>query len=147
MPSSIRVLVAEDYEDFRRYVCTRLQSRPDVEVVYEVSDGLEAVRKACELKPQLILLDIGLPSLNGLEAARRIREHIQDTKILFVSQERSADVVEESFRVGGCGYVCKSDAGNELLIAVDVVLKGGRFIGARFARHVFCESAPSATAE
>ena len=115
MLPSIRVLVAEDFEDFRRYVCAELRSRPDVEVVCEVSDGLAAVQKACESKPQLILLDIGLPSLNGLEAARRIGEHLPETRILFVSQESSAEIVEEAFRAGGCGYVVKGDSGNEII--------------------------------
>jgi DNA-binding NarL/FixJ family response regulator len=70
MPSSIRVLVADDYEPFRRFICSKLESRPDLKVVGEASDGLEAVEKAQALKPDLILLDIGLPGLNGIEAAQ-----------------------------------------------------------------------------
>ncbi|HWC19109.1 MAG TPA: response regulator transcription factor [Terriglobales bacterium] len=147
MLSSIQVLVAEDFEDFRRYVCAQLRSRPEVEVVSEVSDGLEAVQKARELNPQLILLDIGLPSLNGLEAAQRIREQAPDAKILFVSQESAADIVRKAFSAGGCGYVCKADAENELLIAVDVVLRGGRFIGRRFEGHVLAKGAGFGTSE
>ena len=85
MPSSIRVLVVDDYEPFRRFVCSTLESRPDLRVVGEASDGLEAVEKAQALKPDLILLDIGLPSLNGIEAAHRISRLIPTATILFVS--------------------------------------------------------------
>jgi CheY-like chemotaxis protein len=72
--AEFRVLVVEDYEPFRRFVCSTLSKRPDLQIVGEVSDGLEAVLKARELRPDLILLDVGLPTLNGIEAARRIRE-------------------------------------------------------------------------
>ena len=72
LASSIRVMVVEDFHPFRRFVCSKLEQRPELQVICEVSDGLEAVQKAEELKPDLILLDIGLPTLNGIEAARRI---------------------------------------------------------------------------
>jgi len=78
-----------------------LDERPDLQIVCEVSDGLEAVNKAARLQPDLILLDVGLPSMNGIEASRRIRKLSPESKILFVSQESSADVVEEAFRLGG----------------------------------------------
>jgi DNA-binding NarL/FixJ family response regulator len=100
-----------------------LQARPELQVIGEVSDGLEGVRKAQELHPDLILLDIGLPGLNGIEVARRIRRFSPKSKILFVSQESSADVVQQAFSLGACGYVVKMDAGRELLAAVDAVLR------------------------
>jgi len=92
--SSFRVLVVEDSEPFRRFICSTLGKRTDLLIVGEVSDGLEAVQKAEELHPNLILLDVGLPSMNGIEAARRIRKLSPESKILFVSQESSADVVQ-----------------------------------------------------
>ena len=104
---SVRVLVVEDYEPFRRFVCSMLETRPDLQVISEVSDGLEAVYKAEKLKPDLIVLDIGLPSQNGIEAARQIRELSPNSKILFLSQESSADLVEEGLRSGALGYVVK----------------------------------------
>jgi DNA-binding NarL/FixJ family response regulator len=114
-----------------------LGKRPDLQIVGEVSDGLEAVHKAEELQPDLIMLDIGLPSLNGIEAARRIRKLSPESKILFVSQESSTDVVQEAFATGAKGYVVKVDAGSELLQAIDAVLRGERFVGKRFAGHNF----------
>ena len=128
MPSSIRVLVVDDYEPFRRVVCSRLESRPDLEVIGEASDGLEAVEKAQALKPDLILLDIGLPSLNGIEAARRISSLIPATTILFVSQISDADVVQEALSNGAIGYVWKQDAGIDLLRGVESALQGTRFV-------------------
>jgi DNA-binding NarL/FixJ family response regulator len=128
MPSSIRVLVVDDYEPFRRVVCSRLESRPDLEVIGEASDGLEAVEKAQALKPDLILLDIGLPSLNGIEAAQRISRLIPTATILFVSQISDADVVQEALSSGAIGYVWKQDAGTDLLPGVEGALQGKRFV-------------------
>jgi DNA-binding NarL/FixJ family response regulator len=84
--STVSVLVVDDYEPFRRFVCSTLGKRQDLQVIGEASDGLEAVRKAEELKPDLIVLDIGLPRLNGIEVARRIRKLYPKCKILFMSQ-------------------------------------------------------------
>src|SRR5580693_4119390 len=125
--SSVRVLVVEDFEPFRRFVCSRVGDSSELQVICEVSDGLEAVQKAEELHPDLILLDIGLPNLNGIEAARRIRKLSPQSKILFVSQESSADVVHEAFSLGARGYVVKIQAGSELLAAVETVLQGKQF--------------------
>jgi DNA-binding NarL/FixJ family response regulator len=113
--SAFRVLVVEDHEPFRRFVCSMLEERPELQIVCEVSDGQDAVRKAAELHPDLILLDVGLPSLNGFEAARQIRKLSHKSKILFVSQESSADVVQEAFRIGALGCVVKVNAGSDLL--------------------------------
>jgi DNA-binding NarL/FixJ family response regulator len=135
--SSIRALVVDDFEPFRRFVCSTLEQIPDLQVIGEALDGLEAVQKAQELNPDLILLDIGLPKLNGIDAARRIRELSPQSKILFVSQESSVDMVQGAFSAGASGYVVKADAGNELLTAVKAVLRGERFVGHRFAGHGF----------
>jgi DNA-binding NarL/FixJ family response regulator len=104
-------------------------------VICEASDGLEAVQKAEELQPDLIVLDLGLPKLNGLEAARQIRKLSPNSKILFLSQESSADVVQEALGLGAFAYVVKSDAGNELLTAVNAVLRSEKFVSSRFADH------------
>ena len=133
---SSRVLVVDDYEPFRRFICSTLRRQPEVHIVCEVSDGLEAVQKAEKLQPDLIVLDIGLPTLDGIEAARRIRRLSPEAKILFVSQESSTDVVQEALRLGALGYIAKTNAGIELLAAVDAVCQGRRFVGAGLAVHV-----------
>jgi DNA-binding NarL/FixJ family response regulator len=131
----VRVLVVDDNEPWRRLFSTALHKRPELQVIGEVSDGLEAVQQAQQLKPDLILLDIGLPTLNGIEAARRIRDVSPASKILFVSENRSRDVVEEALRTGAGGYVVKSDAGSELLLAVRAILQGKQFISASLTGH------------
>jgi len=131
--STIRVLVVDDYEPWRRQICSTLQQYIEFQVVGEVSDGLDAVHEAKRLQPDLVLLDIGLPKLNGIEAARQIRKYAPQAKILFVSENRSWDVAEEALRTGAGGYVVKSDASRELLPAIRTVVQGWEFISARFA--------------
>jgi len=132
---SVRVLVVDDYEPWQRFASTTLGKQPELEVVGNVSDGLEAVQQAQQLQPDLILLDIGLPTLNGIEAARRIREVSPTSKILFVSENRSVDVAEEALRTVAGGYVVKSDAASELLPAVKAVLEGKHFVSASLSGH------------
>jgi DNA-binding NarL/FixJ family response regulator len=123
-----RVMLVEDFEPFRTFVCSVLQRKPQLEIIAEASDGLEAVQKAEELRPDLILLDIGLPTLNGIGAARQIRKVAPDSTILFLSQETSLDLVQEAISLGALGYVVKIKASSELLIAIETVLQGKRFI-------------------
>ena len=130
--SSIRVLVVDDFAPWRRLVPILL-NKAELQVVGEASDGLEAIREAEELQPDLILLDIRLPKLNGIEAAYRIRGVAPKSKILFVSESDSVDVAKEALRAGGSGYVIKSDAGAELLAAVEAVVRGKGFISGRLA--------------
>jgi CheY-like chemotaxis protein len=135
--SSIRVLVVDDSEPFRRVLRSILQNKLEFQTIVEAQDGVEAIELAQALQPDLILLDIGLPKLDGIEAARRIRELAPRSKILFVSQESSVEVVQAAFNLGASGFVVKMDAGSELLTAVDAVLRGERFVGSRFAGHGF----------
>jgi DNA-binding NarL/FixJ family response regulator len=128
--STFRVLVVDDYEPWRSFALRTLQKKPELQVVSEASDGLEAVQKAQELQPDLILLDIGLPTLNGIEAARQILEHAPNTKILFVSEQRSSDIAGEALRTGAGGYLVKSKAATELFPAVEAVLQGKPFVSA-----------------
>jgi DNA-binding NarL/FixJ family response regulator len=126
--ASVRVLVVEDFELFRRFLCSTLGNESDLQVVGEASDGLEAVHQAQALQPDLILLDIGLPTLNGIEAARRIRKVAPQSNVLFVSQESSADVVEEALSTGARGYVVKTHASGDLLAAIEAMRAGGQFV-------------------
>ena len=133
--STIQVLLVEDYEPFRRFLISTLQNRWEVQDIRVVSDGLEAVREAQRLQPDLILLDIGLPNLNGFEAARQIRTLSPASKIIFVTQESSADLVQEAFSIGARGYVVKAHAGSELIAAVEAVRQGRLFVSAGVAGH------------
>jgi DNA-binding NarL/FixJ family response regulator len=137
--SSVRVLVVEDSEPFRRFICSMLGKRPELQIIGEVSDGLEAVQRGKELQPDLILLDIGLPTLNGIDAARRIRKVAPHSKLLFVSQESSTEVAQQAFDLGALGYVVKARAGRELLVAVEAVRQGRQFVSAEFAGYVPAE--------
>jgi len=140
LPTAIRVLVVDDFEPFRRLVVSILQKQPELQIICEASDGLEAVQKAEELQPDLILLDMGLPTLNGTEAARQIRKLSPGSKIIFVSQESSAALVGAALAIGAAGYVVKTDAGRELLTAVNVAMLGGVFVGSRFSDHDFART-------
>ena len=131
--SSIRVLVVEDSKEFRKFICSMLGERPELQIVGENIDGLQALQSARELQPDLIVLDIGLPSLNGIEVARQILKLSPKSKILFVSQESSADVVRGALGTGAHGYVVKIDAGSELLIGVSAVLRGDQFVSRSLA--------------
>ena len=132
---SIRVLVVDDFAPWHGFVSTTLRKEPELEIVGNASDGLEAVQQAQQLRPELILMDIGLPTLNGIEAARRITEVSPASKILFLSENRSVDVAEKALSNGASGYVVKSDAAGELLPAIKAVLEGKRFISASLAGH------------
>jgi DNA-binding NarL/FixJ family response regulator len=126
--AAARVLVVEDHEPFRRFVCSSLSKTSELQIVDQVSDGLHAVGRAEELQPDLIVLDIGLPSLNGIEVARRVRNLSPKSKILFLSQESCPDVVQAALRSGASGYVLKSQAGIDLLRALEAVREGRLFI-------------------
>lgn len=120
--------MVDDFEPFREFVRSTLSRKLELQVVGEASDGLEAVGKAAELKPDLILLDISLPSMNGLEAARQIRKLLPESKIIFLSQESSAEVMQEALGLGAWGYIVKTKAGSDLLAAVESLISGKRFV-------------------
>lgn len=163
MAPVFRILLVDDFAPFRRFIRSALESRPEFRIVDEASDGLEAVRKAKDLQPDLILLDIGLPHLNGIAAAMQIRVFAPRAKILFVSLEASPEIVREAFRLGGHGYIRKVHAYAELIPASEAVLADKQFVshdlefsnGANGHRHdvqfysddsVFIESAYRLTA-
>jgi CheY-like chemotaxis protein len=125
---AVRTLVVEDHEPFRRYFCSTLEQRAGFRVIGLASDGLEAIQKAQELQPDLILLDVGLPKLNGLEAARQMRKLAPLAKILFISQEFSFDMVETALRLGASGYVHKIRVQSDLLPAIESVLRDKYFV-------------------
>ena len=123
-----RILLVEDFEPFRRFLRGELGRRPAFAIVGEATDGLEAVEYARELQPNLILLDLGLPTVSGMEAARRIRRELPQAALIFVSQETSPAAIDEAFRLGAFGYVDKSRTHLDLFPAIDSALSGRRFV-------------------
>ena len=123
---SLKILVVEDFEEYRRVVCSLLQKRTEFKIELS-SDGLEAVQKAETIQPDLILLDIGLPTLNGMEVARRVHKLALGAKILFFSVESEIDLVIEALTLGAA-YVHKPRAQRDLFPALEAVLRGERFV-------------------
>jgi DNA-binding NarL/FixJ family response regulator len=139
--SSIRILITDDYADWRRQVRLVLQARPEWQVIAEAADGLEAVAKAQGVKPDVILLDIGLPQLNGIEAARRMQRLSPRSKIIFLSQNNDLDIVRAALSTGARGYVRKTDVKKELIPAIDAVLRGEQFVSSSIKGHEFTDTA------
>jgi DNA-binding NarL/FixJ family response regulator len=133
----VRVLVVDDHRTWRDHIATVLRRRFGYEPAGHASDGLTAVREAERLRPDLIVMDVGLPALNGIEAARRILDAAPDTKILFLSEHNSADIAAAALGTGAFGYVLKSDAGRELVPAIRAVSEGQLFVGVRFTGQIF----------
>ena len=139
MNQSVRVFLVDDFSPFRDFLRAILVQMPGFEIVGEASDGIEAVQKIRELSPNLILLDVGLPNLSGIEVARLIQNASAHPIILFVSQICDWDIIEHAFLYGASGYVVKSDAAAEFLSAVESVRRGINFISATAVRHILNE--------
>jgi len=129
--SSVRVLVVDDHTGVRDMICSLLSQESALNAVFQASNGEEAVTKADLLQPDLVLLDIGLQGITGLEAARQIPKVSPQTKIIFLSQHDSLHMANEALKIGGHGYVSKMDAGTELLKAIQSVREGTRFVSQR----------------
>ncbi len=132
---SIGVLVVDDFDPWHAFVSTTLAKEPGLQIVGNASDGLKGVQEAERLQPDVIVLDIGLPSLNGIEAALKIRQVCPRSKILFLTENTSPDIAEEALSTGAAGYVTKSDAGRELLPAIRAIRQGKRFISTKVRSH------------
>ena len=121
--ASVRILIVDDSPVWRRAVCSMVEGHLDSVIICESSDGLDAVQRSEELQPHLILLDIHLPNLNGLEAARQIRKLAPSSKILFLSSYDQPELQNEAMSIGALGFVTKSGAARHLLPAISSVLR------------------------
>jgi DNA-binding NarL/FixJ family response regulator len=126
--SAVTIVVVDDAEHWRKFISFILRIDPALGIVSEASDGTQAVQEAKKHQPTIVLLDIGLPGINGIEAGRRILREAPSSKIIYVSQESDIEVVEEALAVGAIGYVSKIDAGSQLVAAIRCAMRGQRFI-------------------
>jgi two-component system, NarL family, nitrate/nitrite response regulator NarL len=126
----LRTLIVEDHEELRNFLRLTLQNEARCVVIGEAVDGMQAVQKAEEFQPDLVLLDLSLPKLNGMEALRRIRKCSPHSKLIILSQDSAPEIVREALRLGAVGYLLKSDA-NNLPQALDAVLQGTVFVSPR----------------
>ncbi len=131
----MQILVVDDFAPFRQFICSMLREQPELRIVGEAADGFEAVQKAQELQPDLVLLDIGLPKLDGIAAAGRIRRLAPTAKIIFISQNGDVEVVRAALSDGAKGYILKADVKRELVPAVKAALCGEKFVNRQLTHH------------
>jgi len=125
--SQFQIVIVDDYKAWRNFIASVLTKQIESCVIREAADGLEAVNFAVDLPPDLVTMDLGLPGLNGIEAAKQILKTCPNTKILFISENRSSEIVQAVLAAGGMGYVVKSDAA-ELMKEVQTIIQGGRYV-------------------
>jgi DNA-binding NarL/FixJ family response regulator len=133
---SFRILVADDHEVVRRGLCALLQAQPDWQICGEAADGREALEKAQKLKPDVVILDIGMPSLNGLEATRQILKLNPQTRILILTLHDSDQVIREVLNAGARGFLLKSDAARDLVAAVEALRRDKTYFTSKVAAMV-----------
>ncbi|GMR09317.1 MAG: response regulator transcription factor [Anaerolineae bacterium] len=136
MPKRIRVLIADDHTIVRSGLHLLLESEADIEVVGEATDGVSAVSLAKELLPDIVLMDIGMPELNGIEATRQIKENAANVAILILTMHRSDEYFFQALEAGASGYVLKGAESAELIQAVRAVASGGVFLYPSVARQL-----------
>jgi len=126
-----RVLIVDDYEPWSRQLTAIIEKEPSYKVISTVSDGYAALKKAEEIKPDLVLLDISLPTLNGIEVVRSLQRFHPKPFVVFVTQNATPSIVRAALEAGGNGYVLKTYAHRDLLPAIKIVCSGGRFLSAK----------------
>jgi DNA-binding NarL/FixJ family response regulator len=133
---TLKVLVADDHEVVRKGLRTILEEQPGWEVSGEASDGREAVDKVKTLKPDVTVVDVGMPGLNGLEATRQMLKNDPETKVLILTMHESDPLIREVLDAGARGYLLKSDAGKDLVSAVEAIRRNKTYFTARVAQMV-----------
>lgn len=133
--SVTKILIVDDFLPWHRFVRRVLESETDFKVIATAADGFEAVQKTTKLRPDVILMDINLPGMSGVDATREIRKVSPTSKVLFLSEHRATDLIKTTFRVGGVGYVLKSDCSSDLLMGIRSILGGERFLSRSLTPH------------
>jgi DNA-binding NarL/FixJ family response regulator len=123
-----KILVVDDFLPWQRFVAGIFESETDFQIVSLASDGLEATKKAKELQPNVIVMDISLPIMNGIESTRQIRVLSPESKILFLSEHRDPNLIQATFEAGGSGYVLKGDSSSDLIPGIRAVLRNQQFV-------------------
>lgn len=132
----VSVLVVDDVDDWRKSISALLKKDPSLEIVGEASDGVRAVQMAGELQPTIILLDINLPRLDGIQAGVWMRKLSPDSKIIFISQEFDSDVVRAAMEIGSSVFVLKSDLAENLISAIRAAMRGEKFMSNELIRYL-----------
>lgn len=138
--SPIRILLVDDFKPWLSFLLTMLEKEPNILVVATAADGKEAVAQAKNLQPDLVIMDISLPSLNGIESARQIAHTVPTARIVFLTQYRDPVVVQTAIAAGGQGYVVKIDAVTELVPAIEAVVQGKRYFSRDLLSSDFTEN-------
>jgi len=133
---AFRILLADDHEVVRRGLCAILQDKTEWEVCGEAKDGIDAVEKAKRLKPDAVIIDIGMPNLNGLDATRQIVDALPQTKVLVLTLYESDDMIQQVLNAGARGFLLKSDAGRNLVAAVEALRRSGTYLTSKVAEMV-----------
>ena len=136
MKPTVRILIADDHELIRRGLRGLLENQAGWQVIAEAADGRQAVEKAKQLRPDMVILDVSMPNLNGLEAARHIRKALPETEILILTMHENNQLVREVVECGARGYILKSDAGRDLVSAVEALRQHGTFFTSRVAKVI-----------
>ena len=126
--SVVQILVVDDSLPWQRFVRSHLGAAPELKVITTAADGSEGVQKANEVQPDVVLMDVSLPEMNGIDATRQIRKVSPGSKILFLTMMDDITVIQAAFEVGGSGYVFKWDAGRDLIPGIRAILLGQRFV-------------------
>jgi len=134
-----RVLIVDDHAFIRRGVETILESSPEWQVCGEASNGNDAIRLANQLSPEVVLMDVTMPGMNGLEATRIIRKEHPDVKVILLTLHESSEVLRSGFRAGASGYLLKADAEEELMKALRVVIGDGSYISPKIDQSVVAQ--------
>lgn len=137
MTTAIRILEVDDYEPWRDYIRSTITQQPDLCIAGEAADGMEALECFTSLHPDLVLLDMNLPVLNGMQVIKHLRSLSDQTKIVVVSEVQMSEIAAEALRVGANGYVVKSEAATDLMPAIAAALAGKVFLSARVAEQVY----------